>query len=148
MAQSIRPMNNQLSYAEEALPMANAARGNQGMNLPNPGARNSMDGGHFSNVNMNPQIQINNGHAMQNMQQNMSTAEFQAGAAAQGVMRKEIANQSNAESRAQQSLNENLANIMLSMPTGGQAMMTFQQNKDKIMNDVAVSSAMYQKGMK
>ena len=81
------------------------------------------------------------------MQQNMSTAGFQAGAAAQGIARKELASQSNAQNRAQQDLNANLANIMLAMPTGGQAMMTFQQNKDKIMNDVAISSAMYQKGM-
>ena len=62
MAQGIRPMNNQLSYAEEALPLAMAARGNQAMNLPNPGRRNATDGGDFSKVNMNPQIQINNGH--------------------------------------------------------------------------------------
>ena len=147
MAQGIRPMNNQLSYAEEALPLAMAARGNQAMNLPNPGRRNATDGGDFTKVNMNPQIQINNGHAAQNMQQNMSTAGFQAGAAAQGIVRKELASQSNAQNRAQQDLNANLANIMLAMPTGGQAMMTFQQNKDKIMNDVAISSAMYQKGM-
>ena len=146
MAQGIRPMNNQLSYAEEALPLAMAARGNQAMNLPNPGRRNAMDGGDFSKVNMNPQIQINNGHAAQNMQQNMSTAGFQAGAAAQGIVRKELASKSNVENRVQQDLNANLANIMLAQGSGG-AIMQLQQNKDRILNDVAISAAQYQKGL-
>ena len=153
MAQGIRPMNVSVPYAQEAMPMSMAKRGNQAMNLPNPGVKNAMDGGDVSKVNMNPQFQVNAGLNMQNMQQNMQTQGFQQQVAAKGAMKAASAAADNAQSRAQQAMNASIANVMLAMPTGGESMMRFQnimsdpQGGKKLLNDVAISSAMYQKSM-
>lgn len=147
MAQGIRPLN--ASYAAEALPMSMASRGNQAMNQPNPGRPQAADGGDYSKVNMNPQIQINNGLAMQNSMQNGQTAMFQAQAGAQGLMRKELASKYDSEAKAQQGLNATLANVIqtqpVAIPSGGQAIMNFEANKEQITKDVATSVAMNNK---
>jgi len=157
MAQGIRPLNMmQASYAEEALPAANMKRGNMAMNLPNPGVRNAMDGGDASKVNMNPQVQINQGLGMQNMQQNLQTSNFQNIAGAMGQNRAAMSQMTDAESKAQIAMNNQIANVMMDpglMPGGAPGMAKFAAISNdpaagkRLLNDMAINSAMYQKSM-
>lgn len=154
MAQRIQqaPPSN-MPYAAEAMSMANVARGNGGMNLPNAGVPNAFDGGAVTKAAANPQLQMNFNHEIQNQQQNGMTNVFQQQAGAAGMARKAIAAESDATFKAQSALNNQLAQVMLASPSQGQGMMRFQNqfidpvSANKFKTDIAVSQAMYQQGI-
>jgi len=144
MAQSIRPMMN---YAEVAMPMANAARGNAAMNPPNPGRKEPSDGGDYTKVTMNPQFQMSQTQGAQRGQQNMMTQQFQGQAAAKGMMTAQQAAMDDAKNKAQMQLATGVANTMEMMGIGG-AMTKFNQDftapggEEKYRRDLTIQQAM------
>ena len=148
MAQRIQQMpESAMPYAQQSLPYSSTARGLGGMTLPNPGMKNQMDGGSFSKPYANAQEQRNAELAMQNARQNNISAQPQALAGAQGQARKQMAELSDQESKAQLKMNSYLSNV-IEATSGGGAIKSLanQPFADKVMNDVAVSQAMHQQG--
>ena len=151
MAQRISQIPSEaIPYAQEALALASYKRGIGGMALPNAGMANSMDGGAFSKPGANAQEQRNFELANQNRQQNDISLRPQAQAQGAGQVRKEMVDMSTLQSQVQQEFNQFMANVMEERNLGAGIMrlnsIMESPERAKFMNDVAVSSAMYQEG--
>ena len=150
MAQRISQLPNEaIPYAQEALGMSSLKRGLGMMNNPNAGMKNQMDGGAFSKPYANAQEQRNAELAMQNVQQNAISARPQANAQAAGQVRKGLTEQSTEEMKAHNYAEANKAFYLEQM--GGQGVMKLNSimespERQKFVNDIAVSSAMHQEG--
>ena len=121
-------------YAEEALRLAEMGRGQQGMaRTAAPVGPNLTDGGGMSKPNVNTQP-FNNSRLMeQNMQQNISSAVPAQQANAVGQLRKQNAQMSDAEYKANEMKNERVAQ-MLYATDGGSA--TFQMGVPEVAQKV------------
>ena len=144
MAQSIRPMMN---YAEVAMPLANAARGNAAMNPPNPMRPEASDGGDYTKVTMNPQFQMSQTQGAQRGQQNMMTQQFQGQAAAKGMMTAQQAAMDDAKNKAQMQLATGVANTMEMMGIGSDmakfnAEYTAPGGEERYRRDLTIQQAM------
>jgi len=121
-------------YAEEALRLAEIGKGQEGMaRTAAPVGPNLTDGGGMSKPNVNTQP-FNNSRLMeQNMQQNISSAIPAQQANALGQVRKGVAEQADAEFKANEFKNERVAQ-MLYATDGGSA--TFQMGVPEVANQV------------
>ena len=136
-----------IPVARESLAMSDAAYGLQGMTPPNTGMYNSDDGGAMSKPYINAQPSENAFLAQQNMSQNAQTAAPQAAAGAVGAVRKGITEQSTAQYRAQELLNEKMA-AQLDAAGLGQGLMQMNAimqspDRERMINDIATSRAMF-----
>ena len=123
MSQQIQSYG-QNPYAEEALRLAEIGRGQEGMSrTAAPVGPNLTDGGGMSKPNVNTQPYNNQRLMEQNMSQNISSAVPAQQANALGQVRKGVAEQSDAEYKANEFKNERVAQ-MLYANDGGNA--TFQ----------------------
>ena len=121
-------------YAEEALRLAEMGRGQEGMSrTAAPVGPNLTDGGGMSKPNVNTQPYNNQRLMEQNMGQNVSTAVPAQQANARGQVRKGMAQQSDAEYKANEMKNERVAQ-MLYATDGGSA--TFQMGIPEVANTV------------
>ena len=125
MSQQIQSYG-QSPYAEEALRLAEIGRGQEGMSrTAAPVGPNLADGGGMSKPNVNTQPYNNTRLMEQNMGQNISSAVPAQQANALGQVRKGVAEQSDAEYKANEFKNERVAE-MLYANDGGNA--TFQMS--------------------
>ena len=123
MSQAIQSYG-QSPYAEEALRLAEIGRGQEGMSrTAAPVGPNLTDGGGMSKPSVNTQPFNNARLIEQNMQQNVSSAVPAQQANAVGQLRKGVAEQSDAEYKANEFKNTRVAE-MLYANDGGNA--TFQ----------------------
>jgi|TARA_X000001388_G_scaffold71766_2_gene61825 hypothetical protein len=143
MAQRISDMSaGSMPYAREALPYASLQRGLGGMNPPNPGMTN-MDDGRLDPF-LNAQTERQNQYEMQDINQNMTSARPQAAAGAMGQARTAIVEESDAQSKAQQDLNNKMAMVIEASGSGqniaalNERMMTDREGFD---NNMATSNA-------
>ena len=121
-------------YAEEALRLAEMGRGQEGMSrTAAPVGPNLTDGGGMSKPNVNTQPYNNQRLMEQNMGQNVSTSVPAQQANALGQVRKGMAQQSDAEYKANEMKNERVAQ-MLYATDGGSA--TFQMGIPEVANTV------------
>ena len=128
--QSLRPS----PYAEEALRLAEIGRGQEGMSrTAAPVGPNLADGGGMSKPNANTQPFNNTRLMEQNMSENMRAAVPGQQANALGQVRKGVAEQSDAEYKANEFKNERVAE-MLYANDGGNA--TFQMSIPEVANQV------------
>ena len=133
MAQQLQSYG-QGPYAEEALRLAEIGRGQEGMSrTAAPVGPNLADGGGMSKPNVNTQPYNNTRLMEQNMQQNISAAVPGQQANALGQVRKGVAEQSDAEYKANEFKNERVAQ-MLYANDGGNA--TFQMGIPEVANKV------------
>tara|TARA_R110002050_G_scaffold1968_4_gene12198 strand:+ start:3138 stop:3617 length:480 start_codon:yes stop_codon:yes gene_type:complete len=119
MTQQIQPLGTN-PYAEEALQLANIGRGQPGMNSQVPVGPNLIDSGGMSKPNVNTQPYNNNRLMEQNRGQNMSSAVPAQQSNMLGQVRKQTAEMSGAEYKANEMKNERLAQ-MLYANDGGNA---------------------------
>ena len=125
MAQQLQSYG-QGPYAEEALRLAEIGRGQEGMSrTAAPVGPNLADGGGASKPNVNTQPFNNTRLMEQNMSENMRSAVPAQQANALGQVRKGVAEQSDAEYKANEFKNERVAE-MLYANDGGNA--TFQMS--------------------
>ncbi len=143
MAQRISDMSAaSMPYAREALPYASLQRGLGGMNPPNPGMTN-MDDGRLDPF-LNAQTERQNQYEMQDINQNMTSARPQAAAGAMGQARTAIVEESDAQSKAQQDLNNKMAMVIEASGSGqniaalNERMMTDREGFD---NNMVTSNA-------
>ena len=122
MTQQIQPLGTN-PYAEEALQLANMSRGQEGMNSQVPVGPNLIDSGGMSKPNVNTQPYNNERLMQQNMGQNMSSAVPAQQSNMLGQVRKQSAEMSGAEYKAQTDLNTRVAEFLYAND-GGNA--TFQ----------------------
>jgi len=120
MTQQIQPLGTN-PYAEEALRLAEIGRGQQGMGrTAAPVGPNLTDSGGMSKPNVNTQPYNNQRLMEQNMGQNMSSAVPAQQSNMLGQVRKQSAEMSGAEYRANEMKNERVAQ-MLYANDGGNA---------------------------
>ena len=152
MAQRISQLPSEaIPYAQEALPYSSLKRGLGSMNQVNAGMSNQQDGGNFSKPYANAQEQRNRELAMQDARQNGITAQPQAVVAATGQARKQMTEMSSQDSRSKQYMNHKLADQVEQLSSAGQSIRKLNglmtgPYADAFKNDIAVSTAMYQKG--
>ena len=133
MSQAIQSYG-QSPYAEEALRLAEIGRGQEGMaRTAAPVGPNLTDAGGMSKPNVNTQPFNNTRLMEQNMQQNMTAAVPGQQANSLGQLRKGMAEQSDAEYKANEFKNERVAQ-MLYANDGGSA--TFQMGVPEVANQV------------
>ena len=133
MAQQLQSYG-QGPYAEEALRLAEIGRGQEGMSrTAAPVGPNLADGGGMSKPNVNTQPYNNTRLMEQNMSENMRAAVPGQQANALGQVRKGIAEQSDAEYKANEFKNERVAE-MLYANDGGNA--TFRMSIPEVANQV------------
>ena len=133
MAQQLQSYG-QAPYAEEALRLAEIGRGQEGMSrTAAPVGPNLTDGGGMSKPNVNTQPYNNTRLMEQNMQQNMTAAVPGQQANAIGQVRQGIAEQSDAEYKANECKNERVAQ-MLYANDGGSA--TFRMSIPEVAQQV------------
>ena len=126
-------------YAEEALRLAEIGRGQEGMaRTAAPVGPNLTDGGGMSKPNVNTQPYNNSRLMEQNMQQNVTTAIPAQQANALGQVRKGVAEQSDAEYKANEFKNERVAQ-MLYANDGGSA--TFRMGVPEVANQIQQHAA-------
>ena len=129
----------QSPYAEEALRLAEIGRGQEGMaRTAAPVGPNLTDGGGMSKPNVNTQPYNNSRLMEQNMQQNVTTAIPAQQANALGQVRKGVAEQSDAEYKANEFKNERVAQ-MLYANDGGSA--TFRMGVPEVANQIQQHAA-------
>ena len=134
MSQAIQSYG-QGPYAEEALRLAEIGRGQEGMSrTAAPVGPNLTDGGGMSKPNVNTQPYNNTRLMEQNMQQNMTSAVPGQQANALGQVRKGMAEQSDAEYKANEFKNERVAQMMYAND-GGSA--TFQMGIPEVAQKVS-----------
>ena len=136
-----------IPVARQALPISDAQHGLMGMTPPNPGMNNADDMGAMSKPYLNGQPQFAQQLAQQEMNQNFNTQAPQAAAAARGQAIAGIADQSQKDFDTQNWFNEKLA-IQLDDEGGGQHLQKVNDvvqagGKERLMNDLAVSKAMF-----
>ena len=139
-------MTSPFPVARETFGTSSVSRGLQGMISPVPEIANGMDRGPASKPSVNTQPFNNQRLAEQNQLQNIGSAAPQAGVAAQGQVRSQVAQQSDAESKAQQFAATRMAEALYANDSGS-AMMRLNSvmqspEKGKFMNDIAVGKAM------
>ena len=133
MSQQIQSYG-QNPYAEEALRLAEIGRGQEGMSrTAAPVGPNLADGGGMSKPNVNTQPYNNTRLMEQNMSENVRSAVPSQQANALGQVRKGVAEQSDAEYKANEFKNERVAQ-MLYANDGGNA--TFQMGIPEVANQV------------
>ena len=133
MAQQLQSYG-QGPYAEEALRLAEIGRGQEGMSrTAAPVGPNLADGGGMSKPNVNTQPYNNTRLMEQNMSENIRAAVPGQQANALGQVRKGVAEQSDAEYKANEFKNERVAE-MLYANDGGNA--TFRMSIPEVANQV------------
>lgn len=133
MAQQLQSYG-QGPYAEEALRLAEIGRGQEGMSrTAAPVGPNLADGGGMSKPNVNTQPFNNTRLMEQNMSENVRAAVPGQQANALGQVRKGVAEQSDAEYKANEFKNERVAE-MLYANDGGNA--TFRMSIPEVANQV------------
>jgi len=144
MAQRITQMPQQaLPATQEAFIGSSVNRGVAAMTQPNSGMKGQQDGGTYTNLMMNPQLERNQMQQLQNIQQNGISAAPQQAAAGIGQVTNQLTQQSTAEYKAQIGMNNTIANVMEATGNGAATMeMGNPVLRDKRMNDIAVSRAM------
>ena len=121
-------------YAEEALRVAEIGRGQEGMSRTTaPIGPNLQDGGGMSKPNVNTQPYNNQRLMQQNMSENQNTQVPLMQANAIGQVRKQSAEMSGAEYKANEFKNERVAQ-MLYANDGGSA--TFQMGIPEVANTI------------
>ena len=120
-------------YAEEALALGNIGRGQAGMNSPVPIGPNLTDGGGMSKPNVNTQPYNNQRLMEQNIGQNMSSSVPAQQSNAVGQMRKQTAEMSGAEYKANEFKNERVAQFLYAND-GGNA--TFRMGLPEVAQKV------------
>ncbi len=139
-------MNSPYSIAQETLGMSSMQRGLGGMTSPVRPGPNAYDQGGASKPAVNTQPYNNQRLAEQNTLQNVGSAAPQAGANAMGQVRSQVAQQSDAENKAQQFAATRMAEALYANDSGS-AMMRLNSvmqspEKGKFMNDIAVGKAL------
>ena len=133
MPQQIQPLGTN-PYAEEALRLAEQGRGLEGMGrTAAPVGPNLQDNGGMSKPNVNTQPYNNQRLMEQNMGQNMSSSVPAQQADAVGQTRKQVAEMSGAEYKANEFKNERVAQFLYAND-GGNA--TFQMGLPEVANKV------------
>lgn len=133
MPQQIQPLGTN-PYAEEALRLSEQGRGQEGMGrTAAPVGPNLQDQGGMSKPNVNTQPYNNDRLMEQNMGQNMSSAVPAQQANAVGQLRKQAAEMSGAEYKANEFKNSRVAE-MLYANDGGNA--TFQMGLPEVANKI------------
>ena len=136
---------NPYSVAQETLGMSSMQRGLGGMTSPVRPGPNAYDQGGASKPAVNTQPFNNQRLAEQNTLQNVGSAAPQAGASAMGQVRSQVAQQSDAESKAQQFAATRMAEALYANDSGS-AMMRLNSvmqspEKAKFMHGVGVGKA-------
>ena len=139
-----------IPVARETLAMSDAMRGLQGMTQPNVGMTNMDTGRAYSNPSattfgqMEEQAALGNQEVMQNMQ----SAQYQAAAGARGQAIKMNTEMSDAQGRAQEMMNEKIANVLDATGNGGALMqlnsLIQSPEREAFMNNIATTKSMYQ----
>ena len=144
MAQRISQMSQEyLPATQEGFIGSSVNRGIAAMTQPNAGMNGQQDGGAYTNLMMNPQLERNTTQQMQNIQQNAIAAAPQQAAAGMGQVTNQLSQQSTSEYQAQIGMNNTIANIMEATGNGKATMeMGNPVLRDQRMNDIAVSRAM------
>lgn len=133
MPQQIQPLGTN-PYAEEALRLAERGRNQEGMGrTAAPVGPNLQDSGGMSKPNVNTQPYNNDRLMEQNMGQNMSSSVPAQQANAVGQLRKQAAEMSGAEYKANEFKNSRIAE-MLYANDGGNA--TFQMGLPEVANKI------------
>ena len=126
--------------------MSSMQRGLGGMTSPVRPGPNAYDQGGASKPSVNTQPYNNQRLAEQNMLQNVGSAAPQAGANAMGQARSQVAQQSDAESKAQQFAATRVAEALYANDAGAATMriagVMNSPEKGKFLNDIAVGKAM------
>jgi len=134
--------------AQEMLGMSSSARGAGGMVSPVRPGPNMYDRGGASKPSVNTQPYNNERLAEQNMLQNITTASNQAGVNAAGGVRTQVAQQSDAESKAQVFAAERMSEALYANQSGSALMrlnaVMQSPDRSKFLNDIAVGKAMAQ----
>ena len=139
-------MMNPYSVAQESLGMSSMQRGLGGMTSPVRPGPNAYDQGGASKPSVNTQPFNNQRLAEQNQLQNIGSAAPQAAANAQGQVRSQVAQSSDAETKAQLFAAERMSEALYANQSGN-AMMQLNAvmqspEKGKFLNDIAVGKAM------
>jgi len=139
-------MMNPYSVAQEALGMSSMQRGLGGMTSPVRPGPNAYDQGGASKPSVNTQPFNNQRLAEQNQLQNIGSAAPQAAANAQGQVRSQVAQSSDAETKAQLFAAERMSEALYANQSGS-AMMQLNAvmqspERGKFLNDIAVGKAM------
>ena len=115
-------------YAEEALGLSSAARGQEGMLRTSApiGPERIQSGGAADKVEVNTQPYNNNLHTLQGTKQNVLSAVPQAEANAVRGVRKGVTEQSQQEYKAQAFANERMAEVLMAND-GGSALMRISE---------------------
>jgi hypothetical protein len=133
MPQQIQPLGTN-PYAEEALRLAEQGRGLEGMSrTAAPVGPNLQDGGGMSKPNVNTQPYNNQRLMEQNMGENMRSAVPAQQADGVGQLRKQTAEMSGAEYKANEFKNERVAQFLYAND-GGNA--TFQMGLPEVAQKV------------
>ena len=133
MPQQIQPYGTN-PYAEEALRVAEIGRGQEGMSrTAAPIGPNLQDGGGMSKPSVNTQPYNNSRLMEQNMMQNISTAVPGQQSNMLGQVRKQQAEMSDAEYKANEFKNERVAEMLYAID-GGNA--TFRMSIPEVANQV------------
>ena len=134
-----------IPVARQTLPISDAQHGLMAMSPPNPGMNNADDRGAMSKPYINAQPQYAQQLANQEAIQNMNTAGPQAAAGARGQVIAQVTDQSNAQYKAQELMNQTAAQILQDQgnDTALMKMAAINQSpaKDIFLNDIAVGRA-------
>ena len=133
-------------YAKKALTLSSTERGLGAMTMPNPEMTGPDDGGKLSNSYSNPQTEVNARYTNQTLNQNARTAQPQQIADMRGQLQNAMSTEATKKARAQQNLNQTLANLIGDSPTGGQGLRTLNEAIEApgstFYNDMAVNRLM------
>ena len=137
---------NPYSIAQETLGMSSMQRGLGGMTSPVRPGPNAYDQGGASKPSVNTQPFNNQRLAEQNQLQRMGEASPQAAVNAMGQQRSQVAQQSDAESKAQLFAAQRMSEALYANDSGTALMrmnaVMQSPDKAKFMNDIAVGKAM------
>ena len=141
-------MHSPYSIAEETLPKSSLMRNAGYMNSPVRPGPNLYDSGAASKPQLNTQPFNNERLAQQTMMQNGLSAAPQAGVAAAGSVRSQVASASDQEVKAQQFLSTRASEALYANQSGSALMrlnaVMQSPDRDKFLNDIAVGKAMAQ----
>ena len=139
-------MNSPYSIAQETLGMSSMQRGLGGMTSPVRPGPNAYDQGGASKPSVNTQPFNNQRLAEQNQLQRISEAAPQAAVGAMGQQRSQVAQQSDAEAKAQQFAATRMSEALYANDSGTALMrmnaVMQSPEKAKFMNDIAMGKAM------
>ena len=135
-------------YAEEALPLASVARGNEGMLRTSApvGNERMLSDGATDKVEMNDQPEKNFQYKVQSEQQNAASMMPQAQAQAIRGMRKSTVDMSQSEYEAQEMLQTRLAEVLYAND-GGSALMRMTELGSSPAQERNTAQGMYEAGL-